>query len=90
MARRYRWLSTWTLLLAGWAGVVFFTSARETVSGQTPAPQQSYGSEDDYGYGSGRLTDEARAGRDTWYFWTGGNERFWVRMAEITEATSIC
>jgi mono/diheme cytochrome c family protein len=49
-----------------------------------PAPQPLYDTEDDYGYGS-RLTDVERAGRDTWYFWTGGNQQFWVRMAELTE-----
>jgi len=47
--------------------------------------QPAYGQEEDYGYGKGYLTDAQRAGRDTWYFWTGGNEKFWVRMAEITE-----
>ena len=31
------------------------------------------------------LNDAQRAGRDTWYFWTGGNEKFWVKMAELTE-----
>ena len=40
-------------------------------------------SEDDYGYGS-RLSAEERRGRDTWYFWTGGNEKFWVEMARKT------
>ena len=43
------------------------------------AQPAQYGSEQNYGYGS--LTDAQRAGRDTWYFWTGGNEKFWVRMA---------
>ncbi len=41
-------------------------------------------SEDDYGYGS-RLSAEERRGRDTWYFWTGGNEKFWVEMARKTQ-----
>lgn len=39
----------------------------------------------DYGYGSGALTPEEREGRDTWYFWTGGNERFWPEMARLTD-----
>ena len=45
---------------------------------QTPATTQD---ESDYGYANRYLTDAQRAGRDTWYFWTGGNEKFWVRMA---------
>ena len=49
---------------------------------QTPAYSQD---ESDYGYGNRNLTDAQRAGRDTWYFWTGGNEKFWVKMAELTE-----
>ena len=49
---------------------------------QTPAATQD---ESDYGYGNRNLTDAQRAGRDTWYFWTGGNEKFWVKMAELTE-----
>ena len=49
---------------------------------QTPTYSQD---ESDYGYGNGYLTDVQRAGRDTWYFWTGGNEKFWVKMAELTE-----
>ena len=28
---------------------------------------------------------EQREGRNTWYFWTGGNQKFWVKMAELTE-----
>jgi hypothetical protein len=48
---------------------------------QAQAPQ--YGNEDDYGYGY--LTPEQREGRNTWYFWTGGNQKFWVKMAELTE-----
>src|SRR5262245_37094411 len=56
---------------------------------QTPTTysqtQPTAGDEYDYGYPKGYLNDAQRAGRDTWYFWTGGNEKFWVKMAEITE-----
>ena len=52
---------------------------------QTQPPQPPYSQDEDYGYGKAYLTDAQRAGRDTWYFWTGGNEKFWVKMAEITE-----
>jgi hypothetical protein len=55
------------------------------VRAQTQAPAAQYGQDEDYGYPKGYLTDAQREGRDTWYFWTGGNEKFWVRMAEITE-----
>ena len=48
-------------------------------SAQQPAPAQ------DYGYEARYLTPEQREGRDTWYFWTGGNESFWPEMARITE-----
>jgi hypothetical protein len=64
----------WALLLA----VVVFTGAR----GSAQAPQRPP-SDDDYGYGY--LTPEQRAGRDTWYFWTGGNEKFWIRMAGLPD-----
>jgi hypothetical protein len=45
----------------------------------------AYIQEEDYGYAKGYLTDAQREGRDTWYFWTGGNEKFWIKMAEVTE-----
>ncbi len=57
--------------------------------GQTPtyppgSQPQGYYTDEDYGYGT-RLTPEEREGRDTWYFWTGGNEKFWVEMARVTD-----
>jgi cytochrome c5 len=36
-------------------------------------------------YGSDTLTAEQKAGRDTWYFWTAGNQKFWRRIASVTE-----
>jgi hypothetical protein len=36
-------------------------------------------------YSADALTAEQRAGRDTWYFWTGGNQKFWRRIASLTE-----
>ena len=47
------------------------------------SPTAKYGTEADYGYSD--LTPEQREGRNTWYFWTGGNQKFWVKMAELTE-----
>jgi hypothetical protein len=34
--------------------------------------------------GGPTLTSEQKIGRDTWYFWTAGNEKFWRRMAVAT------
>lgn len=84
MMRRVGSITSWLLMTAGAAGVCVGVAARTADVGQAPTASQDYGSEEDYGYGDG-LTEQERAGRDTWYFWTGGNERFWVRMAEITE-----
>ena len=54
------------------------------VSGRAQTPAYTP-DESDYGYGNRNLTPAQRAGRDTWYFWTGGNEKFWIKMAELTE-----
>jgi mono/diheme cytochrome c family protein len=48
---------------------------------QPPAQSQT----DDYGYDTRYFTPQEREGRDTWYFWTGGNENFWVDMNRITD-----
>ena len=37
--------------------------------------QQTTAPEGDYGYDTRYFTPQEREGRDTWYFWTGGNER---------------
>ena len=37
-----------------------------------------------YDYGGANLTAQQREGRNTWYFWTGGGERFWRQVAQIT------
>src|SRR5580765_5196683 len=37
-----------------------------------------------YDEGARGLTDDQRLGRDTWYFWTAGNEAFWRRLAVLT------
>lgn len=80
------------LVVAGMVWVAAFGMSMWSGSGAQapPAPaQQPYGSQvytdDDYGYGGRGLTDLERKGRDTWYFWTGGNEKFWVKMAELTD-----
>jgi len=64
----------WTATLAaGWISAMAIA-----IAGQPPA----YG--DTYESGYAAYTDQERLGRDTWYFWTGGDERFWRRMAALT------
>ena len=63
----------WALVLA----IVLLTGARGDAQPQQPAAPDYYG----YAY----LTDDQRAGRDTWYFWTAGNEKFWVTMAGLPD-----
>ena len=70
-----------TAIVLGWGGLV---ASRSPQGQPVDTARPAYGSEEDYGYGT-RLSERERRGRDTWYFWTGGNEKFWVRMAEITD-----
>ncbi len=84
MLRPFRTTATLTLLSLGWAGLVAVSATHSSDQAPTTPTQPRYGTDDDYGYG-GRLSDLERTGRDTWYFWTGGNEKFWVRMAELTD-----
>ena len=37
-----------------------------------------------YASGALMLTAEEKIGRDTWHFWTGGNEKFWRQLAITT------
>jgi len=39
---------------------------------------------DTYEYGGEGLTPLEKTGRNTWYFWTGGGEKFWRLTAQIT------
>ncbi len=39
---------------------------------------------DTYEYGGQALSAQEREGRNTWYFWTGGGEKFWRYTAQIT------
>ena len=49
-------------------------------------PAQNYddADSDTYQYGGAKLTPLEREGRNTWYFWTGGGEKFWRQVAGIT------
>lgn len=92
MMRTRAWTMTVVVLSVSWTGLALLSAGRpfaadrlaSHVVNASGAAQPVYGSEDDYGYG-GRLTDIERVGRDTWYFWTGGNQKFWSRMAELTD-----
>lgn len=69
----------------GWAAVAVTSAMRAAaVPAETTQTPPVYGTDEDYGYGT-RLSALERQGRDTWYFWTGGNEKFWVRMARLTD-----
>ena len=59
---------------------IFVVVLAGVIAGSQPATQV-----DDYGYDPRYFTAEQREGRDTWYFWTGGSERFWVDMARVTD-----
>lgn len=49
------------------------------------AAGQDYPAADDtYEYGGAQLTPLQRQGRNTWYFWTGGGEKFWRQVAKTT------
>lgn len=79
-----------TLALAGAASASFIAfsvvSVLNASDGAHAAMQPQYPPGDgDYGYEKQYLTDEQRHGRDTWYFWTAGNERFWLKMARLTQ-----
>ncbi|HEX8028249.1 MAG TPA: hypothetical protein VF491_07310 [Vicinamibacterales bacterium] len=73
----------------GVAGGAMTISLAVAISASGPAdqPAQQPGSSttDDYGYDPAYLNAQTREGRDTWYFWTGGGEKFWVEMARVTE-----
>jgi cytochrome c5 len=40
--------------------------------------------DDSYASGGVALSRDEQSGRDTWYFWTGGNEKFWRQLAVLT------
>ncbi|HTV03390.1 MAG TPA: hypothetical protein VMF13_22760 [Luteitalea sp.] len=84
MLRHRTFSAALTTIVLVWAGLVGLSAMRTAQDPRPDAARPAYGSEDDFGYGS-RLSQLERKGRDTWYFWTGGNEKFWVRMAEITD-----
>jgi hypothetical protein len=68
----------WSTIGAGALAVtVAFPLAASQSAGDAPGAES-------YAYEGRTLTPEQNVGRDTWYFWTAGNEKFWRRMAVIT------
>lgn len=63
-------------------GLILF-AASLAGSGQQYTPKS-----DSYEYGGEHLTAEQREGRNTWYFWTGGGEKFWRETARITHGVT--
>jgi hypothetical protein len=55
------------------------------IAAQSTSRQNLVSDADTYEYGYQPLTAEERVGRDTWYFWTAGNEKFWRTMAILSE-----
>jgi hypothetical protein len=43
---------------------------------------------DSYYAGGTKLTDQERQGRDTWYFWTAGDQGLWRQIAIITNGAT--
>ena len=61
------------------AGVLAAALVMPGVTAQAPQPAA-----DSYEYEGRALTADQKIGRDTWYFWTAGNQKFWRRMAVTT------
>ena len=53
--------------------------------------RQQPAGEGSYEYDGRALTADQKLGRDTWYFWTAGNQKFWRQDGRHSPAaTSIC
>ena len=68
---------------AGWAKLAALLALTAVLLGQQYVPVNN-----SYQYGGERLTPEQREGRNTWYFWTGGGEKFWRFTAKITHGVT--
>lgn len=84
MARQRKLAAAFTAIVLGCSAAAVMSASRTVRGTDQPPLSRDYGSDEDFGYGT-RLNELQRKGRDTWYFWTGGNQRFWTRMAEITD-----
>ena len=55
------------------------------IAGAQTRPANSY---DTYGAGGVNLTPLENRGRDTWYLWTGGDQRLWRKIAILTNGVT--
>lgn len=77
--------------IAGLGTVAFIATTLAVLLRLPTAPLEAHGAavqgspgSVSYDEGARGLTDEQRLGRDTWYFWTAGDESFWRRLAILT------
>lgn len=71
---RNRYLAWISIFASAWVFSLMLAAAAQ--------PLQDVG--DTYESGYGQYTDDQKLGRDTWYFWTAGDEHFWRKMAALT------
>ena len=82
---RLKSIGAFVAMFVSFAGASPGEPAGAQQSGAPPiGPRGPATGKDTYEYDSQRLTDEQRLGRDTWYFWTAGDQKFWRKMAAIT------
>ncbi len=64
------------------------STGREASPPESERPSRALNSKtaagEGYSYGGSHLTDAESRGRDTWYFWTAGDQQFWRRVAVLT------
>lgn len=68
-------------------GLFAFVVASEALA-QNPAPAPNPYGDDTYYSGGANLTDRERQGRDTWYFWTAGDQHLWRQIAILTNGVT--
>ncbi len=65
-----------------------YDNSSSGTTGETPSDYPDEYNRDYLGYippeSYGNLTEKEKRGLQTWYFWTGGNEKFFRRLAQIT------
>jgi hypothetical protein len=82
--KRLRSIGALVATFVSFAGAPLREPAMAQRSGALPAASRPAAGKDTYEYDNQQLTDEQRLGRDTWYFWTAGDQKFWRKMAAIT------
>src|SRR5882672_6460730 len=71
---------------ACFVSAMFLLSLPGSSQNQPQQPNTSY--YDSYDAGGANLSPLERRGRETWYFWTGGGQRFWRKIAIITDGAT--